>query len=73
VAQEPGRARLAPNPESSPQGDASQGREKRGSSRLLGWGGIFVTFNYVSLGWVFFALPTIDSARNFFGVLFGLA
>jgi D-alanyl-lipoteichoic acid acyltransferase DltB (MBOAT superfamily) len=65
--------RPAQKPESSPQGAASQGREGRGSSRLLGWGGIFVTFNYVSLGWVFFALPTINAARHFFGVLFGLA
>jgi D-alanyl-lipoteichoic acid acyltransferase DltB (MBOAT superfamily) len=65
--------RPAPNPENLPPQDASPGREGRGGSRLLGWGGIFVTFNYVSLGWVFFALPTIDSARHFFGVLFGLA
>jgi alginate O-acetyltransferase complex protein AlgI len=33
--------------------------------------GVFLTFQYVALGWVFFALPTLASSFRFFGVLFG--
>jgi alginate O-acetyltransferase complex protein AlgI len=33
--------------------------------------GVFLTFQYVALGWVFFALPTLASSFHFFGVLFG--
>ena len=55
------------------QTDAPRGGGNETRSRVLGLGGAFVTFNYVSLGWVFFAMPTVDSARHFFNVLFGLA
>ena len=41
--------------------------------RWLEYGGIFLTFNFVSLGWVFFALPTLDLARQAFITLFGVA
>jgi alginate O-acetyltransferase complex protein AlgI len=56
----------------SPPVFEENGGSRRGGVRALRWGGAFVTFNYVSLGWVFFALPTVDSARHFFSVLFGL-
>jgi D-alanyl-lipoteichoic acid acyltransferase DltB (MBOAT superfamily) len=64
--------RSGPGPGDPSQGAPARGGKQAGRSRLLNWGGAFVTFNYVSLGWVFFALPTIDSARHFFSVLFGL-
>lgn len=41
--------------------------------KWLNYGGIFITFNFVSLGWVFFALPTLDLARQAFLTLFGVA
>ena len=31
-----------------------------------------LTFNYVALGWVFFALPSLDLSWRVFGMLFGL-
>lgn len=40
--------------------------------RLLRWGGVFVTFNFVAIGWVFFSLPAIETSRRFMAVLFGL-
>jgi alginate O-acetyltransferase complex protein AlgI len=43
-----------------------------GMTGLLRWGGIALTFNYVALGWVFFALPTPQAARHFFSILLGL-
>lgn len=51
------------------------GGEPRPSWRLSlrHWVGVSLTFNYVALGWVFFALPTPQSAGHFFSVLFGLA
>jgi D-alanyl-lipoteichoic acid acyltransferase DltB (MBOAT superfamily) len=33
---------------------------------------VFVTFNYVALGWVFFALPAPSSSLQFMQTLFGL-
>jgi len=33
--------------------------------------GVFITFNFVALGWVFFALPTPPVSGRFFLVLFG--
>lgn len=33
--------------------------------------GILLTFNYVALGWVWFALPTLQSSLTIFGKLFG--
>jgi alginate O-acetyltransferase complex protein AlgI len=36
-------------------------------------GGIIITFNYVALGWVFFALPTPALSYNYFLKLFGIA
>ena len=36
---------------------------------FAGW---FLTFNYVSLGWVWFALPTVGLSLEAFGKLFGL-
>ncbi len=46
------------------------------SSRLqtvLNVGGVILTFNFIALGWVFFALPEPTSSIHFFKVLFGLA
>ncbi len=39
----------------------------------LNIGGVLLTFNFVALGWVFFALPDLSSSTNFFRILFGLA
>lgn len=36
------------------------------------WSGILLTFHFVVLGWVWFALPTPESALNFFVLLFSL-
>lgn len=33
----------------------------------------FITFNFVALGWVFFALPSLDLSWRVFGQLFGLS
>ncbi len=41
------------------------------SRRLMYWGSVFVTFNFVALGWVFFALPNVDSSLNMLARLFG--
>jgi alginate O-acetyltransferase complex protein AlgI len=41
--------------------------------KVLDIGGVFLTFNFVSLGWVFFALPDISISTHFISVLFGLA
>ena len=38
---------------------------------LLNGAGIFLTFNFVSLGWVFFALPRLDLSITTFRVLIG--
>ncbi len=47
--------------------------EKKWQKR--GWTAVtwFLTFNYVTLGWVWFALPTPQLALGMFGKLFGLA
>jgi D-alanyl-lipoteichoic acid acyltransferase DltB (MBOAT superfamily) len=36
---------------------------------LAGW---FVTFHFVALGWVWFALPGIDQSADVLGKLFGM-
>ena len=36
---------------------------------FFGW---FVTFNYVTLGWVWFALPTVDLSLQTYGKLLGI-
>lgn len=38
----------------------------------LNVGGVLLTFNYVALGWVFFALPDLPVSTYFLRVLFGL-
>ena len=42
-----------------------------GLLRLLNLGGWLLTFHYVALGWVLFALPTLPLAWRTFSVLFG--
>lgn len=42
------------------------------AQRLAGLAGWFVTFHYVALGWVWFALPTPVLANQVFAKLFGL-
>jgi D-alanyl-lipoteichoic acid acyltransferase DltB (MBOAT superfamily) len=42
-----------------------------GYSRLLQFGGWLITFNFVTLGWVWFALPSVSSALSVFQKLFG--
>jgi D-alanyl-lipoteichoic acid acyltransferase DltB (MBOAT superfamily) len=39
----------------------------------LNIGGVWLTFNFVALGWVFFALPDLSSSTNDLRILFGLA
>jgi D-alanyl-lipoteichoic acid acyltransferase DltB (MBOAT superfamily) len=39
----------------------------------LNIGGVLLTFNFVALGWVFFALPDLSSSTNYLRILFGLA
>jgi alginate O-acetyltransferase complex protein AlgI len=41
------------------------------TQRLLGVGGILLTFNFVALGWVWFSLPTPELSLRVFSVLFG--
>ena len=41
--------------------------------KALNVGGILVTFNFVAIGWVFFALPNLSISVNYLRVLFGLA
>ena len=36
---------------------------------LVGW---FITFHYVVLGWVWFALPDVEQSLHVFGGLFGI-
>jgi D-alanyl-lipoteichoic acid acyltransferase DltB (MBOAT superfamily) len=38
---------------------------------VLSAGGVFLTFNFVALGWVFFALPAPASSLHFMQILFG--
>jgi D-alanyl-lipoteichoic acid acyltransferase DltB (MBOAT superfamily) len=40
---------------------------------VLNTGGVFLTFNFVALGWVFFALPNLVISSNYFRLLFGLS
>jgi D-alanyl-lipoteichoic acid acyltransferase DltB (MBOAT superfamily) len=44
-----------------------------GRQKTVEWLGVFATFNFVALGWVFFVLPTPGLARQVFLNLFGLA
>ena len=41
-------------------------------ARLSRWGSTFMTFNYVALGWVWFAMPNVDLSLQVFGKLFGI-
>jgi D-alanyl-lipoteichoic acid acyltransferase DltB (MBOAT superfamily) len=43
-----------------------------GARHGLTLGGWFLTFQFVTLGWVWFALPDVESALRVFGRLFGL-
>jgi len=40
--------------------------------RVLNVAGVFLTFNFVSLGWLFFALPTPVKVWNVMAILFGV-
>ena len=44
-----------------------------GGQALLHYGGVFLTFNFVSLSWLFFTLPTPASVWQVMAVLFGVA
>ena len=41
--------------------------------KTLNVGGVLLTFHFVALGWVFFALPDLSTSFHFFRLLFGLA
>lgn len=47
--------------------------EKPKLGTALKVGGVFLTFTFVTLGWVWFALPTTSSALSTFAGLFGLS
>lgn len=47
--------------------------QSRTGQLVLTCAGIFLTFNFVSLGWLFFTLPTPESVWNVMAVLFGVA
>jgi alginate O-acetyltransferase complex protein AlgI len=38
----------------------------------LSYAGVFLTFHFVSLGWLFFTLPTPESIRTVMAILFGV-
>jgi D-alanyl-lipoteichoic acid acyltransferase DltB (MBOAT superfamily) len=40
------------------------------AQRMLNIGGIVLTFNFVSLGWVFFVLPDLSTTWHVFQILF---
>jgi len=54
-------ASIAPAPPGSPRAYAAQA------------GSVIVTFHFVALGWVFFALPDLHSSLKVFAALFGIA
>jgi alginate O-acetyltransferase complex protein AlgI len=41
------------------------------TQKILNLGGILLTFNYVALGWIFFALPEPGMSYGFLSLLFG--
>jgi D-alanyl-lipoteichoic acid acyltransferase DltB (MBOAT superfamily) len=45
--------------------------QPEGIQRMIALGGWFLTFQYVTLGWVWFALPTIPSSLDAFRKLLG--
>ena len=45
-------------------------RENPAVDRVLNIGGVILTFNYVALGWVWFALPTVPESLQVFARLF---
>jgi alginate O-acetyltransferase complex protein AlgI len=52
----------------SPAGDRFQ-RVRHGWRRA---GGVLLTFHFVALGWVWFALPSVDASLRVFACLFGI-
>jgi D-alanyl-lipoteichoic acid acyltransferase DltB (MBOAT superfamily) len=46
--------------------------QTRWKRRLIYAGGVFATFHYVALGWVFFALPEPADSLDMLARLFGL-
>jgi D-alanyl-lipoteichoic acid acyltransferase DltB (MBOAT superfamily) len=46
--------------------------ERAGLQKAVNIAGIVITFNYVALGWVWFALPTPQLALDVFQKLFGI-
>ncbi len=56
--------------------EATKGRfaglaERPWLQKAVSVGGVLLTFHYVTLGWVWFALPTMDSSWQVFAKLFG--
>ena len=49
-----------------------EGAQQNSSHKILALGGWFLTFQYVMLGWVWFALPTLPASLHAFQTLFGL-
>ncbi|MDX2160046.1 MAG: MBOAT family O-acyltransferase [bacterium] len=47
-------------------------KDKPGQARLWRIAGVLLTFHFVLLGWVWFAMPDMDTAVRTFGRLFGI-
>lgn len=50
----------------------NQFKKKQGQLRLWNWAGIFLTFHFVVIGWVWFALPDLNTAFSVLGKLVGV-
>jgi D-alanyl-lipoteichoic acid acyltransferase DltB (MBOAT superfamily) len=46
--------------------------DKKWLQKLRDGAGVLLTFHYVTLGWVWFVLPTPGLAKDFFAILFGV-
>jgi alginate O-acetyltransferase complex protein AlgI len=47
-------------------------KNRPGRLRLWTWVGVVLTFHFVALGWVWFALPDVTQAAAVIGRLFGV-
>lgn len=50
----------------------NQFKKKQGQLRLWNWAGIFITFHFVVIGWVWFAMPDLRTAFSVLGKLVGV-
>jgi len=50
----------------------NQFKKKQGQLRLWNWAGIFITFHFVVVGWVWFVMPDVGSALSVLSKLAGV-